>query len=132
MHMDALNLGMTPTCAILFIVLLEEKAYRNAVANNCEHPLNNHIILYGKHAEAQAIQYANWLVTTMNQCLPDETWRIPHPHPCTRKVSEITPDQSDDHYQLLTNTVERHTTCSPAIVLKTKTLPTTYMPFWIS
>lgn len=52
---------------------LEEKAYRNAVANNCEHPLNNHIILYGKHAEAQAIQYANWLVTTMNQCLPENS-----------------------------------------------------------
>lgn len=34
--------------------------------------------------------------------------------------SEITPDQSDDHYQSLTNTVQRHTRCSPAYCLQQK------------
>ena len=48
--------------------------------------------------------------------LPDETWRIPDPHPSA--VSATTLDNRDNDYHRLVNTVERHTRCSPAYCLK--------------
>ena len=32
---------------------------------------------------AQALEYCDWLVTTMNDSTPDEQRRIPVPHPCS-------------------------------------------------
>ena len=70
---------------------LEERALNDAVKNHANLPNNNHIILFGQHAKSQAIAYANWLVTTINHSIPDETWRPAHPHPCA---------MSSDSYQI--------------------------------
>ena len=57
-------------------------------------------------------------MTTFNEELPDENWRIPDPHPSA--VSATTVDNRDNDYHRLVNTVERHTRCSPAYCLKQK------------
>ena len=58
------------------------------------------------------------LVTTFNEELPDENWRIPDPHPSA--VSATTVDNRDNDYHRLVNTVEGHTRCSAAYCLKQK------------
>jgi hypothetical protein len=55
-------------------------------------------------------------VTTFNEELPDENWRIPDPNPSA--VSTTTVDNRDNDYHRLVDTVERHTRCSPAYCLK--------------
>ena len=57
-------------------------------------------------------------MTTFNENLPDENWRIPNPHPSA--VSATMVDDRDNDYHRLVNTVERHTRCSPAYCLKQK------------
>ena len=39
------------------------------------------IIHEGETAKATALEYCDWLVTTMNDSIPDEQWRTPVPHP---------------------------------------------------
>ncbi|CAB3983695.1 Hypothetical predicted protein [Paramuricea clavata] len=68
--------------------------------------------------ESETTRYVDWLVTTFNEELPDENWRIPDPHPSA--VSATTVDNRDNDYHRLVNTVERHTRCSPAYCLKQK------------
>jgi hypothetical protein len=62
----------------------EEEHTKEALAAHLEAPHNRHIIEYGNHAKAIAIEYANWLVTTINTSIPDETQPTPTPHPCTQ------------------------------------------------
>ena len=52
-----------------------------------------------------------WL--TMNDSIPDETWRVPVPHPCILNVTDL----EDTDYHDIVNTVRRHTRCSPAYCL---------------
>ncbi|CAB4023269.1 ATP-dependent DNA helicase pif1 [Paramuricea clavata] len=66
--------------------------------------------------KGETTRYVDWLVTTFNEELPDENWRIPDPHPSA--VSATTLDNRDHDYHRLVNTVERHTRCSPAYCLK--------------
>jgi hypothetical protein len=61
------------------------------------------------------VLYVDWLMTTFNEELPDENWRIPDPH--SSAVSATTVDNRVN-YQRLVNTVERHTRCSAAYCLK--------------
>ena len=63
-------------------------------------------------------RYVDWLVTTFNEELPDESWRIPQPHPSA--VTATTVENRDIDYHRLVNTVERHTRCSPAYCLRRK------------
>ena len=64
------------------------------------------------------IRYVDWLITTVNEDLPDEQWRCPEPHPSAVKPTEV--ENSDQDYNRLVNSVERHTRCSPAYCLKQK------------
>ena len=58
-----------------------------------------------KAAEKLALQYMDWLVSTINESVPDTTWRAPVPHPCTLTITSIN-QASDEDYHNLTNTVE--------------------------
>ena len=55
----------------------------------------NRIVTEGKNAKAAAPEYADWLVCTMNDAIPDD----------------------DQDYQNIVNTVQRHTRCSAAYCL---------------
>ena len=77
------------------------------------------IIAEGEEDKAAAIEYADWLVTTMNEVIPDNNdWSVPNPHPCTVPFRNVQ-DQDEDYHQLV-NTVERHTRCSSAYYLRRK------------
>ncbi len=69
----------------------------------------------GVKAKAEAFQYANWLVTTCNDFVPDGTWSLSVPHPCAVNVDDIVNVDSD--YHDLVNSVQRHSRCSPAFCL---------------
>ena len=43
----------------------------------------------GKAAEKTALEYADWLVTTVNESMPDPTWRTPVPHPCAFNITSM-------------------------------------------
>ena len=77
-----------------------------------------HAIEEGARAKAQALQYARWLVTICNDCIPDETLSLPIPHPCALKVDDIADIESD--YQNVVNSVQRHTRCSATYCLRKK------------
>lgn len=55
----------------------------------------NRIVTEGESAKAAALEYADWLVCTMNDTIPDD----------------------DQDYQNIVNTVQRHTRCSAAYCL---------------
>ena len=74
----------------------------------------------GEVAKAAALQYVDWLVTTINDSIPDDMWHVPIPHPCALNIKDID-DASDDDYHDLVNTVQRHTRCSAAYCLRKKT-----------
>ena len=76
------------------------------------------IIREGMEAKALVLQYADWLVTTCNEALPDNSWCIPTPHPCTISIQNVS--DLDEDYHNLTNTVECHTRCSTAYCLRRK------------
>ena len=76
------------------------------------------IIREGMEAKALVLQYADWLVTTCNEALPDDSWCIPTPHPCAISIQNVS--DLDEDYHNLTNTVERHTHCSTAYYLRRK------------
>ena len=73
----------------------------------------------GELAKAGALEYVNWLVTTMNDSIPDEMWRVPVLHPCALHVKEIGDTDDEDYYNII-NAVQRHTRCSAAYCLCTK------------
>ena len=73
------------------------------------------LIQEGEVAKTAALEYADWLVTTMNNSIPDETWQVPVPHPRTLNVTDLG-DTDDSDYHDIVNTVQRHTRCSPACV----------------
>ena len=72
----------------------------------------------GIEAKARVIQYADWLLTTMNEALPDGNWAVPNPHPSAIPIQE-TGNENDDYHSLV-NSVERHTRCSTAYCLRSK------------
>ena len=96
---------------------IEEKANKE---NKTEPYHNQHIILYGEHAKNKAITYADWLVTTVNNSIPDSHWTLPQPHPCTVKLADVPDSSYNEDYSNLVNTVQRHTRCSPAYCIKQK------------
>ena len=63
-------------------------------------------------------RYIGWLVTTFNEKLPNEQWRIPQPHPSPVRSSAV----DDPDYHRLVNSVARHTRCSSAYCLRQKNL----------
>ena len=111
--------GLCNLVSIAALGWMEEQCVQEAHANHNLIPHNQHIIQYGLHAKAQAIKYADWLVTTFNTALPDETWRTPDPHPCSVKFADVG-QSSDNDYQSLVNCVQRHTRCNAAYCLRRK------------
>ena len=61
-------------------------------------------------------KYIDWLVTTFNEDLPDEQWRIPQPHPFAVRQSAV----EDADYHRLVNSIEKHTRCSSTYCLRQK------------
>lgn len=72
----------------------------------------------GAKAKAEVLQYSNWLVTTCNNSMPDDSWSLPVPHPCAGKVNDIT--NVDSNYHDLVNSVQHHTRCSATYCLRIK------------
>ena len=57
----------------------------------------------GIEAKARVIQCANWLITTMNEALPDGNWTLPNPHPSAIVTQET---GNEDDYHFLSNSVD--------------------------
>ena len=72
----------------------------------------------GHQAQETVKAYANWLVTTINDALPQDNWTIPSPHPSAISIGNV--DNLDRDYEALVNSVERHTKCSTAYCIKIK------------
>ena len=88
-------------------------------SEDLEHSTQEQLLLdieNGLKAKNNALQYADWLVTTFNCSIPDDNWTMPNPHPCAVQVNEIVDIDLD--YQDLVNSVERHTRCSSAYCLR--------------
>ena len=41
----------------------------------------------GEEAKISVLKYADWLVTTWNYAIPDDSWCFPDPHPCAVPIS---------------------------------------------
>lgn len=77
------------------------------------------LIRDGEQAEAATLEYSDWLVPTMNQCIPDDSWSFPVPHPCSVSIKQ--PEEATDQdYSNLVNIVQRHTRCSTTYCLRRK------------
>ena len=109
--------GLCELVKIAALGWMEEKANES---NQSEPNHNQHVILHGQHAKKKAIAYADWLVITVNDSIPDDQWISPHPHPCSIKVTEVPGSELTEDYTNLVNTVQRHTHCSPAYCIKQK------------
>ncbi|XP_078352432.1 uncharacterized protein LOC144637171 [Oculina patagonica] len=72
----------------------------------------------GNQAQATVIKYVDWLVTTINESLPQENWTVPSPHPSALPFQQTENEDSD--YHALVNSVERRTKCSTAYCIKVK------------
>ena len=85
-------------------------------------PALNQQILEGKKASQAVCQYVDWLLSTYNPNPPDnQTWAKPSIHPCQRRHKDIlSPQDFDDDYVDLLNTVQRHTRCSSNYCLRKK------------
>lgn len=68
---------------IAAVGLFEEKKNEN----NREVFYHNQHIVCGQHAK-KAIQYADWLVTTIKNSIRDSFWPLPQPHSCTLKFKK--------------------------------------------
>ena len=76
-------------------------------------------IVEGNQAKTTAVEYADWLVTTMNEAMPDfNDWSAPDPHPSSVPFRDVE-DEDEDYHQLV-NSVERHTRCNAAYCLRRK------------
>ena len=69
-----------------------------------------------QEAQATVIAYADWLVTTMNDALPQNNWTVPSGHPSAISIDNV--ENLDRDYKSLVNSVERHTKCSTAYCIK--------------
>ena len=107
-------------CELVKIAALGWMEEKSNESNKTEANHNQHIILYGQHAKQRAIAYADWLVTTINDSIPDGYWTLPQPHPCTIRLTNVADIELNEDYSNLVNTVQRHTRCSPAYCLKQK------------
>ena len=76
------------------------------------------VVQEGIEAKANTLKYADWLVTTCNASIPDETYSLPDPHPCAVAIDKIVDIDSD--YHDMVNSVQRHTRCSSAYCLRKK------------
>ena len=65
------------------------------------------IMQEGEQASNTVLAYADWLVTTWNDNVPDNFWRQPFPHPSALSLYNVTDIEAD--YHDLVNSVERHT-----------------------
>jgi len=72
----------------------------------------------GHEAKVTVIAYADWLVSTINDALPQENWAVPSPHPSEGSIQGVESMESD--YQALVNSVQRHTKCNTAYCIKIK------------
>ena len=72
----------------------------------------------GHQATTTVIKYADWLVTTINEAIPQENWVVPFPHPPSSLIQNV--QNFNDDYQALVNSVERHTKCSTAYCIRKK------------
>ena len=79
---------------------------------------NEDILREAEEATQAVLQYADWLVTTCNDAIPDSTWHLPQPHPSSILRCEIQDPEAD--YKDLVNSVQRHTRCSAAYCLRKK------------
>ena len=75
---------------------LEKQSGKNLTVCSFSQHYNNTVYYFLK------LRYVDWLVTTFNENLPDENWRIPNPHPSA--VSATMVDNSDNDYHRLVNT----------------------------
>ena len=112
--------GLCELVKVAALGWMEEKANKT---NNMEPHHNQHVILCGQQAKQRAIAYADWLVTTINDSIPNGHWTLPQPHPCTISLTDV--PNLDEDYTNLVSTVQRHTHCSPAYCIKQKQLKPT-------
>ena len=73
-------------------------------------------LLETEEAKSVVLKYADWLVTTCNEAMPNDSWNLPSPHPCAVSLHNVT--DLDEDYHNLVNTVERHTRCNAAYCLR--------------
>ena len=74
-------------------VILEEQSK----SNNGSFTENDRLTIQeGQEAKAEVLQYADWLVTTCNSSIPDESWCMPVPHPCAQSINDV---DLDENYQ---------------------------------
>ena len=71
-----------------------------------------------QEAQATVISYADWLVTTLNDALPQNNWTVPSPHPSTIPIENVR--NLDRDYKALVNLVERYTKFTTAYCIKIK------------
>ena len=72
----------------------------------------------GHQAQETVKLYVNWLVTTINDALPQDNWTIPSPRPSAILIENV--DSLDRGYEALVNSIERHTKCSTTYCMKIK------------
>ena len=73
----------------------------------------------GLQAKQTAIQYIDWLVTTVNPSPEDQRYSQ-GTHPSSIEFTDVSENEMDEDYQSLINTVQRHTRCSPIYCLRIK------------
>ena len=61
-------------------------------------------LLEAKQAKSTVLKYADWLVTTCNEAIPNELWNLPSPHPCSVSIHDAT--YLDEDYCNLVNAIE--------------------------
>ena len=84
---------------------------RNTLSNDQLQELQNREIP-GKKAESVVCQYVDFLLTTWNPCSPEDGWSKPNLHSCQTPYLSLKTNQMEEDYVNLSNSVERHTTCS--------------------
>ena len=72
----------------------------------------------GQEAQATVIAYADWLVTTINDALPQNNWAVPSPNPSTISIENA--ENFDTDHKALVNSVGRNTKCSTAYCIRIK------------
>lgn len=78
------------------------------------------LIAEGHLAKQKVVAYVDWLVTTVNEAMPEQHWQLPTPHPSAQRLTEVSKEHLDTDYHELVNSVERHSRCSAAYCLRRK------------
>ena len=84
-------------------------------------------LLEAEEAKSVVLKYADWLVTTCNEAMPNDSWNLPSLHPCAVSLHNVT--DLDEDYRNLVNTVERHTCCSAYCLRQQKCSAYSTVPF---